>query len=454
MVTFSGALSAGAIVEPACVVQFELAAHGYTEEEFAAEGTAVGYDLAGEPAGDGRWAAVPAEPAPFRTRVVVRRPADAGRFSGTVLVEWLNVSSSFEADPDWAFLHREIVRAGHAYVAVSAQEVGVMGGTGRIDPAAPPAPGLRGSNPERYGELTHPGDRYSFDLFGQIGAALREDKAPLGGLRPGHVIAVGESQSAMYLTSYLNAVQPLVGPQGFDGFLVHSRGAGGGPLNGAPIDPLGVREGIKIRTDNDVPVLVLQTEGDVLPPLAYWMARQPACDLVRVWEIAGTSHADSYLIGAAAPLLGIDWRINEGPHRYVAQAALRALNEWVTRGTPPPEAKPIELASTDPLVIARDEAGNAVGGVRTPVLDVPVVTLSGEPPAGTRQPVGWLFGSTKDLPPEYLAGRYGDAAGYVRAFTESLDAAIKAGFVLPASREELLAAATAVTFAPGDSEHD
>jgi hypothetical protein len=454
MVTFSGPPTAGTIVEPASLAQFELAAHGYAEEEFLVAGTAAGYDLAGAATADGRWTAVPAETAPFRTRIVVRRPVDAGRFSGTVLVEWLNVSSSFEADPDWAFLHQEIARAGHAYVAVSAQEVGVMGGTGRIDPNAPPAPGLRGSNPERYGTLTHPGDRYSFDLFRQIGGALKAasgEPAPLGGLRPAHVIAIGESQSAMYLTSYLNAVQPLCrqapsGPPAFDGFLVHSRGAGGGPLTGAPIDPLSVSEGIRIRTDNDVPVLVLQTEGDLLPPLAFWMARQPDSDLVRVWEIAGTSHADSYLIGAAAPLFGLDWRINEGPHRYVAQAALRALADWVREGTPPPSASPIELTSLDPPVIARDEAGNAVGGVRTPVLDVPVVTLSGQPPAGSRHPVRWLFGSTTELPREYLVARYGDEAGYVRAFTESLDAAIQAGFLLPAHREELLAAAKAVTF--------
>jgi len=445
MVTFSGPLTAGTIAIPACVVQFDLAAHGYAEEEFIAAGTAVGYDVAGDESADGRWTAVPGEEAEFRTRIVVRRPADAASFSGTVVAEWLNVSSSFDADPDWAFLHEEIVRAGHAYVAVSAQAVGVMGGTGRIDPSAAPAPGLRGTSPERYGTLSHPGDRYSFDLFRQVGAALRTAPGVLGGLRPKRVLAVGESQSAMYLTSYLNAVQPLW-PSAFDGFLVHSRGAGGGPLSGAPIDPLSVKEGIRIRTDNTVPVFVLETEGDLLPPLAYWRARQPDTDLFRVWEVAGTSHADSYLIGAAAPLMGVRWRINEGPHRYVAQAALHALVAWAEAGTPPPAAVQVELAEGP--VVVRDEAGNALGGVRTPFLDAPVFALSGQPPAGTRHPVGWLFGSTAELPPEYLARRYGDEEGYVAAFTASLDAAISAGFLLPAHREELLATAAAVRFPP------
>jgi hypothetical protein len=449
MITFSGPLTAGTIIEPAFIGQFDLAAHGYTEDEFIAAGTAVGYDLDGAATADGRWTAVPAEEAAFATRVIVRRPVDPGRFSGTVLAEWLNVSSSFDADPDWAFLHEEIVRAGHAYVAVSAQAVGVMGGTGRIDPTAPPAPGLRASSPERYGSLTHPGDRYSFDLFRQVGAALRTEEAPLGGLRPDRVIAIGESQSAMYLTSYLNAVRPLC----FDGFLVHSRGAGDGPLTGAPIDPTKVKEGIRLRADNDVPVLILETEGDLLPPLAYWRARQPDSDLVRTWEIAGTSHADNYLVGPAAPLFGVTWRINEGPHRYVAQAALHALVAWVAEGTPPPSATPISLSELSELsdgpAVVRDDAGIAVGGVRTPAVDVPVLTLSGEPPAGAGIAVAWLFGSTSELPREYLVRSYGNEAGYVSAFTESLDAAIKAGFLLPAHREELLAAAEAVVFPGG-----
>jgi|HubBroStandDraft_1064217.scaffolds.fasta_scaffold19428_2 hypothetical protein len=446
MVTFVGPLTAGAIIEPACIVPFDLAANGYVEEEFLAAGEASGYDLAGEAASDGHWTTVAAEPASYRTRVVVRRPADGRQFSGTVLVEWLNVSSGFESDPDWAFLHEEILRAGHAYVAVSAQALGVMGGLGIINPAGPPAPGLRASDPARYGSLSHPGDRYSFDLFRQIGQAMR-DLAPavsvLGGLRPASVLAIGESQSAIYLTSYINAVQPLTPV--FDGFLVHSRGADAASLTGDPIGPASGTVRALIRTDNAAPVLVLEAEGDLFPPLDFWLARQPDGDRFRLWEMAGTSHADRYLVGDAAELLGCDWPINEGPHRFVAQAALHALNAWVTEGTLPPGAARIELESSRLARVARDPAGIAIGGVRTPAVDVPVVTLSGEGPAG-RAALGWLFGSTTPLAAGELARRYGDEAGYLRAYTESLDAAIKAGFLLPAHREQLLAEAAAVAF--------
>jgi hypothetical protein len=443
VVTFSGPVTMGVITEPASAVPVDLAPNGYLEDEFLAAGMACGYDAGDDAPADGHWPSrAGADTAPYRTRVVVRRPADSDRFSGVLLVEWLNVSSGFEADPDWAYLHEEIFRAGHAYAGVSAQAVGVIGGTARLALDDQPAPGLVGTNPERYGSLHHPGDRYSFEIFRQIGHALRgavPDR--LLGLRPTAVVAIGESQSAMYLTSYINAVHPL--SPVFDGFLVHSRGAGAAALTGEPIDPPSVTTGVRIRTDSTTPVLVLEAEGDLMPPLAFRIARQPDSNRLRLWEMAGTSHADSYLIGVAADLMGCDWRINEGPHRFIAQAALHALVGWCTAGTPPPSAARIEFSSDHPPVIARDRAGNAVGGVRTPVVDVPLVTLRGDSPPGKADALGWLVGSTTPLPPDDLLRRYGDRAGYLRAFTESLDEATGAGFLLPAHREELLANAIA-----------
>jgi hypothetical protein len=433
---FSGPLASGGVSEPACMVEFDLAANGYVEEEFFAAGTARGYDG-------------PGDPAPYRTRVLVRRPADPGRFSGVLLVEWLNVSGGFDTDADWAFLHEEIFRAGHAYAAVSAQAIGVVGGVARLNLSDQPGPGLVGINPARYGSAAHPGDRYSFDMFRQIGEVLRDagrtdGAAVLGGLRPAATLAIGESQSAYYLTSFINAVH--VQAPVFDGFLVHSRGADAAALTGEPIDPPRAAAGVRIRTDHAAPVLVLQAEGDLLPPLACRLARQDDDDKLRWWEMAGTSHADSYLIGAAVTLMGCDWRINEGPHKYLAQAALHALVRWVTEGTPPPSAPRIEFTSEAPATIARDEIGIAIGGVRTPDVDVPVVVLSGEGPEGTADKLGWLLGSTTPLAAGYLASRYGDEAGYLRAYTASLDQAIDAGFLLPAHRDELLARAGAVSF--------
>ena len=47
---------------------------------------------------------------------------------------------------------------------------------------------------------------------------------PLGDLKAKRLIADGESQSAIRMTTYVNAIQPLT--TRFDGYMIHSRFAG------------------------------------------------------------------------------------------------------------------------------------------------------------------------------------------------------------------------------------
>ena len=101
---------------------------GYDVGEYVASGTATSYRADGALSSDGRWNFVPDSSAPYRTRVVVRRPSNPARFSGTVIVEWLNVSGGVDAGPDYDTLQEEITRAGDVWVGVSAQLIGVMGG--------------------------------------------------------------------------------------------------------------------------------------------------------------------------------------------------------------------------------------------------------------------------------------------------------------------------------------
>ena len=163
-----------------------------------------------------RLEAVVAATAPYQTRLVVVRPTDQAKFNGTVIVEWLNVTGGTDAAPDWAYLNREIVRSGCAYVAVSAQKGGLLGGRIRVPGMMAP---VKRADPERYRSLVHPGDAYSFDIFSQIGGAIRiEAEVLLGSLVPKHVLALGQSQSAAFLTNYLNAIDPVA--KVFDGALI------------------------------------------------------------------------------------------------------------------------------------------------------------------------------------------------------------------------------------------
>lgn len=439
-------LSLGRRLEPISAVPVDLAGNGYVTEEFFVSGTARSFEASGPLVADGRWSVAPRDSAPYRTRIVVRRPSEPQRFNGTVLVEWFNVSSGGEASPDWTYLGPQIVADGYAYVGVSAQSTGIDGGTALVGvPGLGQPAGLVASGPERYGSLTHPGDRFSFDMFSQIGRALRqrEPTSALGPLVPHRVVAVGESQSAFFLTSYIDAVHQTA--HAYDGFFVHSRGASGASLQGTPIASSEVPRGLQVRGDVEVPVFMFETETDLGPALDYGPARQPDTDRVRTWEVAGTAHADAYVVGGFASLLGCDFTVNEGPQHFVAQAALVALNRWVTDGVAPPTAAPLELSRTSPPELARDALGNAIGGVRTPAVDVPVAALSGEAPPGVSRLCS-LFGSTVRFDDSTLVELYGDKRGYLLAYHQSLDTAIAAGFLLDSDRAQLLAQAQAVAF--------
>ncbi len=189
---------------------------------------------------------------------------------------------------------------------------------------------------------------------------------------------------------------------------------------------------------------MFETQTDLIQ-LGYAAAQQPNTSRIRTWEVAGTSHADAYEVGTAASLLGCTAPINSGPQHEVAQAAFVSFLHWVDDGTPPPSPQPFTLSSTDPAVLALDAHGNVEGGVRTPAVDVPVSTLSGAPPPGSSELCG-LFGSTVPFSQATLVALYGSEAGYVAAYTTDLDRAIAAGYILPADRAPLLAAAAQVSF--------
>jgi hypothetical protein len=411
----------------------DLATAGYVEREYVARGAALSYR--GETQPDGKWVLSEADESEFATRIVVRRPGSAGAFGGTVVAEWLNVSSGSDAAPDWNYLAEEVVRRGHAWVGISAQHMGVEGGEAVVGVLDVAQGGLRAL--PRYAALKHPGDAYCYGIYASVVAAL--DEGPLADLVVDVRLAVGESQSAFALTTFVNGVHPLTGI--FDAFLIHSRGGAAMPLGepGVAVDPRHYRatQPVAIRDDLDVPVLMLQTETDLFGQLRYLPARQPDSAYVRLWEVAGTAHADRYVIGEFEELLGCPRPVNRGQQAYVVRAALRHLDDWARGGDPAPKAARLEVAGP---AFVLDEAGNARGGVRTPVVDAPVELLRGDTDPDAPY-LCQLFGSTLPMDPARLRELYADRAAYLAAYEAATDAAIAAGFVLPEDREEVLAEA-------------
>ncbi len=425
--------------------------YGYVEEEYFLAGDATSYEVEGELSEDGRWDVTPAGTAPYQTRVIVRRPADPDDFDGTVFVEWFNVTAGVDGDPDFGLTHAELLEHGSAYVGVSAQQVSIEGGQAAlpIDIPGVQVQPLKEWDPERYGELSHPGDPYSYDIFSQAAQTVRRPADVgvdvLDGLVARHVIAMGESQSGARMLTYVNAAHPVAGI--YDGFLVHSRGGGGSPLGeGGFVLGDGVA---RVRDDLDVPVLQFETETDLFGVLGFHKARQEDSDVLRTWEVAGTAHADQAILDYNAEMArevagegGLDitsqcGRINEGPQSQVLRAAVAALRTWVVDGEPPPEAPPLEVEGE---AIARDERGIALGGIRTPAVDAPISVLTGDaPPGGSILCI--LFGQTHPFDDETLADLYPSHDDYVDAVTEAADAAVEAGFLLRADADAFVAAA-------------
>jgi hypothetical protein len=421
---------------------YDLATLGYGAEEFFVSGTARSY--AAE------------ENADYTTRIVVCRPTVGAEFNGTVIVEWLNVSGGIDAPAVWFMAHREITRAGLAYVAVSAQRVGIEGGDSLMGANM----SLKAQDPERYSSLHHPGDQFSFDIYSQIGRLIRD--GAVDDLAPKHILAVGESQSAMFLTTYVNEVDCTAAV--FDGFLVHSRFGPGAPLAGS--SALEASRPAPFRDDPRVPVLSVITETDLVDGhlLGYQHARTPDNDRLRVWEIPGTAHADNYtirvgfidngraplddVVAAYAPtseLMGtsLSYCINFAPqHHYVLQAAVAGLHSWVRTGEPAPAARPMTLTEGDTPALVLDEHGLARDGVRTPWVDVPIARTSGLAP--DESPMSFLFGSGEMFDEDTVNRLYpGGASDYLERFTAALDRAIEAGFIVGSDRTEILELAAA-----------
>lgn len=420
----------------------DLDAAGYVEVEYVAHGSARRLE-APDPGADA-VAAAWVDPAPVATRVLVRAP-EPSAFSGTVVMEWLNVSSGADAAPDWTYLGEEIVRRGHAWVGVSAQQTGAVGGPSSV--TGDTSPGLRGTDPERYGALLHPGDAYSYDLFTAIGHSIDAPGAPLAGHRVIRRIAVGESQSAFALTTYLCRIAPALGAGAhFDAYLLHSRGRAELGL-GEPGRPHRLEE---VRTgppallpDLGVPVIVVQTETDVVSPrFGFAEARQPDGPWLRTWEVAGTAHADLWQIGEFEEFLGCPEPVNRGQQAYVVRAALRWLETWTSPSAPGdpgavPAARPLTLLDG---ALAGDGFGNSLGGVRTPVVEAPVQILTGVA-AAEASVMCSLFGATRAIAAAELRERYGSAEGYLASYRRAVEEAIDAGFVLAEDRAAILAEA-------------
>jgi hypothetical protein len=398
---------------------------GYVEEEFFVTGTGNLYQYT--PTGIEIVSPCPAvatrgcSDLPYTTRMLVKRPADPRKSSGTVVIEPLNPSANFDIAAVWDRSDDYFVRNGDIFVGWSSKSI-IADVT------------LKGFNPTRYAALNWPYvpspdgnpndgvyDGITFDIAAQIGALFKVNgpTSPIHHYHVRHVFEAGFSQDGTFTftqADIFHALERLPGHRGiYDGYVP---GGTNGPadldfgLTAAGALPAGDRR-IQMQP-REVPVIQTDTEteiflGTIIPGgLAFQRPDSDARDdRYRLWEVPGGSHVSNdhnlpvitlqldfaeldHITPAVlppdgcahqqfidGPTVGIPGVIdpNNFPFSFVVNAAFADLTAWVDFDLPPPHAPFIDVdTSTTPPTIVRDEFGNAEGGLRTPLVDVPITT--------------------------------------------------------------------------------
>ena len=426
------------------LVPYDLSKYGYVEQEFIVNGNANVYDWAA----DGSLT-VKTPNAPYAARILVRRPANASKFSGAVVVEPLGAVRRFDWAIMYGYLNEHMMEHGDAWVGITM-------------PAA--TDGLKKFNPTRYAALSfanpNPGETcpgakggpsameegLRWDLISQVGALLKSGAAgtPLGGFRT----------EALYMTSqfadvvtYLDAIHSRArlanGKPVYDGYLLRNPGApsrlsncGAAPARNDPRS---------IVAKVDVPVIEVVAQGEVDGSLAQRRSDSDDADnRFRRYEVAGASHIDRWAYDRGFPTFADQTASGGSPQgtpefplnakcdppftfstdtrlKYVYDATLVHLDQWARKGKPAPRASLIEVKDG---AVVLDQAGNGVGGVRSPWVDVPAATyFTGTTPAACRE-----FGHTVAFDKARMDSLYGSEKNYESKFAKSVDELVKAGW--------------------------
>ncbi|MET0910726.1 MAG: alpha/beta hydrolase domain-containing protein [Ilumatobacteraceae bacterium] len=447
-------------------LRYDVTEFGYQEHEYVVEGVATTYPPSALPS------------APYRTRMIVWTPTDPARFNGTTVVEWAEVSDfgRFELTVELGYLSPLLEDAGYAFALVSAEEGGVCD---RDAEGLCTATSLQGADPARYGALEHPGDPYSYDIFSQALQAIKhpDGLAPLGELTADTVIATG-FQHVVEKLFPTGAPDPdsVTSPFGIYGplnaYLANGADADARLVDGFLIDAAApLTEPAQYR----VPVLHHLDESAI--------RRTPTADTTNhvTWEVVGASHADRWSgahivipsaagrtskLGRADELAARDRSDNYGqlpdgdaavcapgprtgslfPRHYTVNAALIAVHTWIATGIRAPAAPFIERVGPEPTdaseKLTRDADGNAIGGLRAPIIDVPVASYDGE--------ACIQAGTTVSLSSQRLAALYPTHESYVRQLLIAIDQAVDDRFLLCADAERIMRGASASTIGGSD----
>jgi hypothetical protein len=376
--------------------------------------------------------------APYKTRIVVRKPKDDARFNGLILAESMHPSGN-----PWVF----------HFTQVYAMTTGVIG----LEVLTTTPAGLAAANQARYQDLVVPNGATN-EILAQVGALIKSDHKdnPMLSLALRKMILAGSSASAAVAQNYLanaHMAQRLAGMKPiYDGFM--------------PTSANGQIPAI------DVPTILVPTMREAFAGNG---TAQPDNDKLRVYEFAGMAHIDSRIAGAYYPD-PCKAPISRYPLGSEMAVALDKLFTWVDKGVAPPHAdryyvdfNPDNKQQVDRdkgSQFALDEFGNVRGGIRNPYVDVPVKSFHVPDEAasprisnphytiatrrtGGADPDAQLCGLANfEIPmsKEQLKKLYKNPQDYAKKVAQRYEELVKQGWALPVYRDMVVAEASRVTF--------
>jgi hypothetical protein len=452
----------------------DLAKYGYTEEEYLLTGTARVFD----------WHAQGIRAiagGPYTTRILVRRPTDPRRASGTVIVEPMNPSVDIDLPIMWAESHDYFMAKGDTWVGLTIKPNTVKA-LQAFDPARygelampnpRPAPACSAAEIDPWSQPTTPADEtgLAWDMLSQLGVLLKASDPinPLGA-PAARLYMTGQSQTAGYARLYASVFSRReTTPDGkplYDGYLYSGSPPWQVPINQCWKEP---PEGDARLTTAaaSVPVIELFTQGDMKTNVP---TRRPDSDafpdLFRRYEVAGASHVDPYedlSFASDDDAVRAHGRLHDNesevcqpknvttgdfPVRYVFDAAWANLDDWVRARRPAPRAAPLELKAS-PTALPPDEAfvvdrnGNAKGGLRTPYVDVPTARWVG----AKSGPFVCLFHGYKyAFDDARLRQLYGSHTGYLKSVRASVTSLVTQRWLTPSDGERIVQEAEATNW--------
>jgi L-ascorbate metabolism protein UlaG (beta-lactamase superfamily) len=372
--------------------EFSLNAHGYVENEYFVSGLANIYSWKT----DGSVSVLTPN-APYTTRILVRRPKDTGKFSGSVIVELMNPAHKFDMDLVWGTSRDYFLARGDTWVGVTINPNNIAS-LKEFDPVRYSPLSMTNPDPQR-SPCANPHPDWTaepglfLDMVSQIGALLKSGGAssPLSGFDVKYVYATAQTGGDIPL--YVNAIAPIAklasGKPVYDGYLIKDSGIPG-PINQcAP--RVGGTDPRAVDIPPHVPVIRVLAQSDVLVLSGYYPYRRAdsdkAGDQYRLYEIPGPnegmmthmvslSYTDINAFKGDMPTRCTLGTPNDFPMRYIVDGAFENLDQWVRTGKAPPKADRIGLAMAGDTATEydTDQFGNAKGGIRTPYLDVPTAT--------------------------------------------------------------------------------